>query len=336
MPIKIGINGFGRIGRQIFKIGLKNPNLKFVAINDITDPKTLAHLLKYDSIFGRFRGQVEASGSSIIVDGEEVRVFSVRDPAQIPWHEEGVDIVVEATGLFRSRSDAAKHIRGSVKKVVITAPAKGEPADYTVVMGVNEDGLDPDRHQVISNASCTTNAFAMLIKVLHENFGIKRGFMTTVHSYTNDQRILDAPHRDLRRARAAALSIVPTSTGAAKAIGLIFPELKGKIAAVSLRVPTPNVSIVDFSAEVERETSIEEVNRAFEESASGPLSRYIGIVRDPVVSVDLVGDDHSVIFDPSLTDVVDGTLVKVFGWYDNEWGYSARVVDLLDYLSKFL
>ena len=336
MPIKIGINGFGRIGRQIFKIGLKNPNLKFVAINDITDPKTLAHLLKYDSIFGRFRGQVEASGSSIVVDGEEVRVFSVRDPAQIPWHEEGVDIVVEATGLFRSRSDAAKHIRGSVKKVVITAPAKGEPADYTVVMGVNEDGLDPDRHQVISNASCTTNAFAMLIKVLHENFGIKRGLMTTVHSYTNDQRILDAPHRDLRRARAAALSIVPTSTGAAKAIGLIFPELKGKIAAVSLRVPTPNVSIVDFSAEVERETSIEEVNRAFEESASGPLSRYIGIVRDPVVSVDLVGDDHSVIFDPSLTDVVDGTLVKVFGWYDNEWGYSARVVDLLDYLSKFL
>ena len=336
MPIKIGINGFGRIGRQIFKIGLKNPNLKFVAINDITDPKTLAHLLKYDSIFGRFGGQVEASGSSIVVDGEEIRVFSVRDPAQIPWHEEGVDIVVEATGLFRSRSDAAKHIRGSVKKVVITAPAKGEPADYTVVMGVNEDGLDPDRHQVISNASCTTNAFAMLIKVLHENFGIKRGFMTTVHSYTNDQRILDAPHRDLRRARAAALSIIPTSTGAAKAIGLIFPELKGKIAAVSLRVPTPNVSIVDFSAEVERETSIEEVNRAFEESASGPLSRYIGIVRDPVVSVDLVGDDHSVIFDPSLTDVVDGTLVKVFGWYDNEWGYSARVVDLLDYLSKFL
>jgi len=336
MPIKIGINGFGRIGRQIFKIGLKNPNLKFVAINDITDPKTLAHLLKYDSIFGRFGGQVEASGSSIVVDGEEIRVFSVRDPAQIPWHEEGVDIVVEATGLFRSRSDAAKHIRGSVKKVVITAPAKGEPADYTVVMGVNEDGLDPDRHQVISNASCTTNAFAMLIKVLHENFGIKRGLMTTVHSYTNDQRILDAPHRDLRRARAAALSIIPTSTGAAKAIGLIFPELKGKIAAVSLRVPTPNVSIVDFSAEVERETSIEEVNRAFEESASGPLSRYIGIVRDPVVSVDLVGDDHSVIFDPSLTDVVDGTLVKVFGWYDNEWGYSARVVDLLDYLSKFL
>ncbi len=336
MPIRIGINGFGRIGRQIFKIGLKNPNLKFVAINDITDPKTLAHLLKYDSIFGRFKEQVEASSSSIIVDGEEIRVFSVRDPAQIPWQEEGVDIVVEATGLFRSRNDAAKHIRGSVKKVVITAPAKGEPADYTVVMGVNEDGLDPDRHQVISNASCTTNAFAMLIKVLHENFGIKRGLMTTVHSYTNDQRILDAPHRDLRRARAAALSIIPTSTGAAKAIGLIFPELKGKIAAVSLRVPTPNVSIVDFSAEVKRETSIEEVNRAFEESASGPLSRYIGIVRDPVVSVDLVGDDHSVIFDPSLTDVVDSTLVKVFGWYDNEWGYSARVVDLLDYLSKFL
>ncbi len=334
MPIKIGINGFGRIGRQVFKIGQRNPNLEFVAVNDIADPKTLAHLLKYDSVFGRYPGTVVAEGSSILVDGKEIKVFSVRDPARIPWDELGVDVVVEATGLFRSRSDAAKHLRGSVKKVVITAPAKGEPADYTVVMGVNEDGLDLDKHHVISNASCTTNAFAMLVKVLHESFGIRRGLMTTVHAYTNDQRILDAPHRDLRRARAAAMSIIPTSTGAAKAIELIFPELRGKLAALALRVPTPDVSIVDFSAEVERETNIHEVNRAFEEAASGPLSRYIGIAHDPVVSVDLVGDEHSVIFDPELTQVVDGNFVKVFGWYDNEWGYSARVVDLLDYIAK--
>ncbi len=334
MPIKIGINGFGRIGRQVFKIGQRNQNLEFVAVNDIADPKTLAHLLKYDSVFGRYPGTVVAEGSSMLVDGKEIKVFSVRDPAKIPWDELGVDVVVEATGLFRSRSDAAKHLRGSVKKVVITAPAKGEPADYTVVMGVNESGLDLDKHHVISNASCTTNAFAMLVKVLHESFGIRRGLMTTVHAYTNDQRILDAPHRDLRRARAAAMSIVPTSTGAAKAIGLIFPELRGKLAALALRVPTPDVSIVDFSAEIERETNIHEVNKAFEEAASGSLSRYIGIAHDPVVSVDLVGDEHSVIFDPELTQVIDGNFVKVFGWYDNEWGYSARVVDLLDYLAK--
>ncbi len=334
MPIRIGINGFGRIGRQVFKIGQRNPNLEFVAVNDIADPKTLAHLLKYDSVFGRYPGTVVAEGSSILVNSKEIKVFSVRDPAKIPWEELGVDVVVEATGLFRSRSDAAKHLRGSVKKVVITAPAKGEPADYTVVMGVNEDGLDLDKHHVISNASCTTNAFAMLVKVLYESFGIRRGLMTTVHAYTNDQRILDAPHRDLRRARAAAMSIIPTSTGAAKAIELIFPELRGRLAAIALRVPTPDVSIVDFSAEVERETNIHEINRAFEEAASGPLSRYIGIAHDPVVSVDLVGDEHSVIFDPELTQVVDGNFVKVFGWYDNEWGYSARVVDLLEYIAN--
>ncbi|MDK2372335.1 MAG: type I glyceraldehyde-3-phosphate dehydrogenase [Candidatus Korarchaeota archaeon] len=334
MPIRIGINGFGRIGRQVFKIGQRNPNLEFVAVNDIADPKTLSHLLKYDSVFGRYPGTVVAEGSSIIVDGKEIRVFSVRDPAKIPWEELDIDVVVEATGLFRSRSDAAKHLRGSVKKVVITAPAKGEPADYTVVMGVNEGGLDLDKHHVISNASCTTNAFAMLVKVLHESFRIRRGLMTTVHAYTNDQRILDAPHRDLRRARAAAMSIIPTSTGAAKAIELIFPELRGRLAAIALRVPTPDVSIVDFSAEVERETNIHEVNRAFEKAASGPLSRYIGIAHDPVVSVDLVGDEHSVIFDPELTQVVDGNFIKVFGWYDNEWGYSARVVDLLDYIAN--
>ncbi len=334
MPIRIGINGFGRIGRQVFKIGQRNSKLEFVAINDVAEPKVLAHLLKYDSVFGRYPGRVEAEGSNLLVDGREVRVFSVRDPAKIPWDELGVDVVVEATGLFRSRGDAAKHLRGSVRKVVITAPAKGEPADYTVVMGVNEGGLDLERHHVISNASCTTNAFAMLVKVLHENFGVRRGLMTTVHSYTNDQRILDAPHRDLRRARAAAMSIIPTSTGAAKAIELIFPELRGRLAAMALRVPTPDVSIVDFSAEVERETNIHEVNRAFEEAARGPLSRYLGIAYDPVVSVDLTGDEHSAIFDPGLTQVVEGTFVKVFGWYDNEWGYSARVVDLLDYMAS--
>ncbi len=333
MPVRIGINGFGRIGRQVFKIGQRDPDLEFVAVNDITEPRTLAHLLKYDSVFGRYKGTVEAEGSNLIVDGKEIKVFNLRDPSKIPWDDVGVDIVVEATGLFRSRSDAAKHLRGSVKKVIITAPARGEPADYTVVMGVNESGLDLSKHHVISNASCTTNAFAMLVKVLHENFRIRRGLMTTVHSYTNDQRILDAPHRDLRRARAAALSIIPTTTGAAKAIELIFPDLRGKLAAMSLRVPTSDVSIVDFSAEVEKETNVQEVNRVFEEAASGPLSRYLGIAYDPVVSIDLVGDEHSTIFDPGLTQVVDGNLVKVMGWYDNEWGYSARVVDLLHYIA---
>lgn len=334
MPVRVGINGFGRIGRQVFKIGRGNPNLEFVAVNDIADPKTLAYLLKYDSVFGRYPGSVDANNSSILVDGREVRVFSIRDPSSIPWDELGVDIVVEATGILRSRSDAAKHLRGSVKKVVITAPAKGEPADYTVVMGANEDGLDLEKHHVISNASCTTNAFAMLVKVLHERFRIRRGLMTTVHSYTNDQRLLDAPHKDLRRARAAAMSIIPTSTGAAKTIELIFPELRGKLAALALRVPTFNVSIVDLSAEVDRNTDVNDVNRAFEEAAAGPLSKYIGIARDPVVSVDLIGDEHSVIFDPELTQVVDDRFVKVFGWYDNEWGYSARVVDLLDYIAR--
>ncbi len=335
MTLKVGINGFGRIGRQVFKIAKARATVDVVAINDIADAKTLAHLLKYDSVFGRYPGEVYAEGSDIVVDGKAVKVFSVRDPAQIPWNEVGVDVVVEATGLFRSRDQAAKHLRGSVKRVVITAPAKGEPADYTVVMGVNEKGLNPEKHFVISNASCTTNAFAIMVKVLHENFKVLRGLMTTVHSYTNDQRILDAPHRDLRRARAAAMSIIPTSTGAAKAIELIFPELRGKLAAMALRVPTPDVSIVDFSAIVERETNVHEVNRAFEEASKGELSKYLGIAYDPVVSVDLVGDEHSVTFDPALTQVVEGKMVKVFGWYDNEWGYSARVVDLLEYISSW-
>ncbi|MCS7102842.1 MAG: type I glyceraldehyde-3-phosphate dehydrogenase [Candidatus Korarchaeum sp.] len=334
MPLRVGINGFGRIGRQVFKIGLRNPKLDFVAINDVAEPRVLSYLLKYDSIFGKFGGAVTYDRSSMFVDGKEIRVFSQRDPSAIPWDELGVDLVVESSGVFTGRDEAAKHLRGSVKKVVITAPSKGESADYTVVMGVNEEGIDVKKHYVISNSSCTTNAFAIMVKVLHERFGVRRGVMTTVHAYTNDQRILDAPHSDLRRARAAAISVIPTSTGAAKTIELIFPELKGRLSAIALRVPTFDVSVVDFAAELKRNVSVEEVNKAFEEEAKGRLAKYLEIAEDPIVSIDLVGDEHSVVFDPSLTQVVDGNLVKVFGWYDNEWGYSARVVDLIDYLRE--
>ncbi|MEM1520693.1 MAG: type I glyceraldehyde-3-phosphate dehydrogenase [Candidatus Korarchaeum sp.] len=334
MPLRVGINGFGRTGRQAFKIGLRNPKLDFVAINSRAEPRVLAHLLKYDSIYGKFKGEVRPVDSAIIVNGKEVRIFRYEDPSSIPWEEVGVDLVIEASGSFTSRSEAAKHLRGSVRKVVITAPSKGEPADYTVVMGVNEEGIDVQKHHVISSSSCTTTAFAIMVKVLHERFRIRRGTMTTVHAYTMDQRLLDGSHSDLRRARAAALSIIPTSTGAAKTIELIFPDLKGKLSAVALRVPTPDVSIVDFSAELERRVTVEEVNGAFEEEARGRLAKYLGIAEDPIVSVDVVGDEHSVVFDPSLTQVVDGNLVKVFGWYDNEWGYSARVIDLVDYLRE--
>ncbi len=334
--IRVGINGFGRIGRQVFKIGYRRPELEFVAVNDLTDNKTLAHLLKHDSVFRTFEETVVAREDGIQVGERFLRVFEDPDPAQIPWDALGVDVVVEATGRFRSRSAAAKHLRGSVKKVVISAPAKGEPADYTVVLGVNDDGLDLDRHHVISNASCTTNAFAPLVKVLHENLTIRRGVMTTVHSYTNDQRLLDAPHSDLRRARAAALSIIPTSTGAAKAIVEVYPELKGRLQALSLRVPTPDVSLVDFAAEVERPTTVEEVNRLFLEAAEGSLKGILRYLDEPLVSTDFIGDPHSAIFDATLTQVVDGHLVKVFAWYDNEWGYSARVVDLLSLIARRL
>lgn len=334
--IRVGINGFGRIGRQVFKIGYRRPELEFVAVNDLTDNRTLAHLLKYDSVFRTFDEKVEAREDGIHVGDHFLRVFEEKDPSRIPWDELGVDVVVEATGRFRSRSDAAKHLRGSVKKVVITAPAKGEPADYTVVLGVNDDGLDLEKHHVISNASCTTNAFAPLVKVLHENFRILRGVMTTVHSYTNDQRLLDAPHSDLRRARAAALSIIPTSTGAAKAIVEVYPELKGKLQALALRVPTPDVSLVDFAAEVEKATSVEEVNRLFKEAAESGLKGILRYLDEPLVSSDLIGDPHSSIFDAALTQVVDGKLVKVFAWYDNEWGYSSRVVDLLSLIARRL
>jgi len=329
MKVKVAINGFGRIGRQILKIGLERKNLEFVAVNDLANPDILATLLKYDSVFRKYEKEVKVEDEYIIVNGHKVKVFKEKDPSKIPWGEVGADIVVEATGLFRTRDKAELHLRDSVKKVVITAPAKSE-IDATIVMGVNEHIYDPQKHSIISNASCTTNAFAHLVKVVHENFKIKRGIMTTVHSYTNDQRILDQPHRDVRRARAAGLSMIPTSTGAAKAIFKIFPDLEGKLSAIAMRVPTADVSIVDFACEVEIETSLEEVNAAFKKGES----RYLKYTEEPLVSVDYIGDEHSVIFDATLTQVVGGNFIKVFGWYDNEWGYSTRVVDLLEFIAN--
>ena len=329
MKVKVAINGFGRIGRQILKIGLERKNLEFVAVNDLANPDILATLLKYDSVFRKYEKEVKVEDEYIMVDGHKVKVFKEKDPSKIPWGEVGADIVVEATGLFRTRDKAELHLRDSVKKVVITAPAKSE-IDATIVMGVNEHIYDPQKHNIISNASCTTNAFAHLVKVVHENFKIKRGIMTTIHSYTNDQRILDQPHRDIRRARAAGLSMIPTSTGAAKTIFKIFPDLEGKLSAIAMRVPTADVSIVDFACEVEIETSLEEVNAAFKKAES----RYLKYTEEPLVSVDYIGDEHSVIFDATLTQVVGGNFIKVFGWYDNEWGYSTRVVDLLEFIAN--
>jgi len=331
MSIKVGINGFGRIGRNVLRIGVERKGLEFVGINDITDAKTLAHLFKYDSIFGSYKGEVKSENSHVVIDGKKIRVFSEKEPARIPWEDVSAQVVVEASGLFTSREAASKHLHGTVKKVIITAPAKGE-VDLTTVLGINENQYDHSKHHVLSNASCTTNCFAMLVKVLHENFRIKRGEMSTIHSYTNDQRILDAPHKDLRRARAAALSIIPTSTGAAKAIELIFPELKGKLSSVAMRIPTSDVSLVDFSCEVEKFTTAGEVNRKFKEASERELKGYLRYVDEELVSVDFVGDTHSGIFDSSLTSVVDGTLVKVLGWYDNEYGYSSRVVDLIEFI----
>ena len=334
--MKIGINGFGRIGRSFFREAMNRQGIEIVAVNDITDSKTLAHLLKYDSVFGILDAEIEHGEDYFIVNGKRVHVFSEKDPANIPWDKYGVEIVIESTGRFRSRSDAAKHLRGGVKKVIISAPAKGEPADITIVLGVNQDAYKPEEHHVISNASCTTNCFAPLVKVLHENFGIVKGLMVTVHSYTNDQRILDLPHKDLRRARAAAVSIIPTTTGAAKAIQSIFPELKGKLNAYSLRVPTPDGSIVDFTAEVQKHTSVEEVNNAFKKAAEGELKGILQYIEEPVVSRDIVGNPHSSIFDSLLTQVVEGNLVKVVAWYDNEWGYSTRLVDLAEFIGGYL
>jgi len=331
MGVKVGINGFGRIGRQVLKIGLERKNLEFVAINDLVEPEILATLLKYDSVFRKYDKEVKAEGDFLVVDGQRIKVFKEKDPANIPWGDLGVEIVVESSGLFTSKDKASAHLRDTVKKVIISAPAKGE-IDATIVMGVNEHIYDPAKHHVISNASCTTNAFAHMVKVLHENFNIKRGVMTTVHAYTNDQRILDQPHKDVRRARAAGLSIIPTSTGAAKTIFEIYPELKGRLQAHALRVPVADVSIVDFACEVEKPVTVEQVNEAFKKAQS----KYLLYCEEPLVSIDFVGDTHSAVFDATLTQVVDDTLVKVFGWYDNEWGYSTRLIDLLEFVAERL
>ncbi|MEW6687106.1 MAG: type I glyceraldehyde-3-phosphate dehydrogenase [Candidatus Edwardsbacteria bacterium] len=330
MATKIGINGFGRIGRLVLRAGLKEKEFEWVAVNDITDAKTLAHLYKYDSIHGRAEEKVSLKESSIVIDGKEVKVLSVKDPAQLPWKDLGVEMVIESTGLFTDKEKAKAHLSAGAKKVIITAPAKNE--DITIVMGVNENKYDPKNHQVISNASCTTNCLAPIAKIILDNFGIKRGFMTTIHSYTNDQRILDLPHKDLRRARAAALSMIPTTTGAAKAVGLVLPELKGKMDGIAIRVPTPNVSLVDLVVETEKKTSKEEVNAAVKKAAEGALSKYVEYCEEPLVSCDFNGSEKSAIFDALSTNVMGDNFVKVFAWYDNEWGYSCRVIDLMKYI----
>ena len=333
MAIKVGINGFGRIGRNILRTALKDSNLEFVAVNDLTDSKTLAHLLKYDSVLGNLPNKVSASGDSIEVDGKKIKVFAEKDPAKIDWESVGAQVVVESTGRFTNADDARKHLRGPVKKVIISAPAKNE--DITIVMGVNEDKYDHAKHHIISNASCTTNCLAPVAKVLNDGFKIVAGTMTTIHSYTNDQVILDFPHKDLRRARAAALSMIPTTTGAAKAISLVIPELKGKLHGFAMRVPTPNVSVVDLVVWVEKATTVEEVNAALQKaSASGPLSKYLGYETNELVSSDFKGNSFSSIVDAPMTLVVGGNCVKVIAWYDNEWGYSCRVRDLIGFLGQ--
>jgi glyceraldehyde 3-phosphate dehydrogenase len=331
MAIKVGINGFGRIGRNILRTSLEDSGLEFVAVNDLTDPKTLAHLFKYDSILGNLPHKVSAAQDSIQIDNKKVRVFAEKDPAKLDWASVGAQVIIESTGRFTKAEDARKHMRGPVKKVIISAPATDE--DITVVLGVNEHKYDPAKHHIISNASCTTNCLAPIAKVLHDNFAIKSGTMTTIHSYTNDQVILDFPHKDLRRARAAALNMIPTSTGAAKALHLAIPELKGKLDGFSMRVPTPDVSVVDLVVFVEKSTSVEEVNAAMKKAAeSGPMKGYLGYEEEELVSMDFRGDPRSSIVDAKLTRVVAGNCVKVISWYDNEWGYSCRVRDLIKYL----
>ena len=331
MATKVGINGFGRIGRNVFRAALGNPAIDIVAVNDLTDAETLAHLLKYDSVHGTLAADVCAKDGNIVVNGKTIKVFAEREPANLPWGSMGISVVVESTGRFTDAEKAAAHLKGGAKKVIISAPAKGE--DITIVMGVNDAKYDPAKHNIISNASCTTNCLAPFTKVLHEKFGIKHGMMTTVHSYTNDQQILDLPHKDMRRARAAALSIIPTTTGAAKAVALVLPELKGKLNGFSLRVPTPNVSITDLVAEVEKPTSVEEVNAALKAASENELKGILGYSELPLVSKDYNGDPRSSIIDALSTMVVDGTLVKVISWYDNEWGYSNRVVDLVAFIA---
>jgi len=330
MPIRVGINGFGRIGRNVVRAGLHNPAIEFVAANDLTDTKTLAHLFKYDSILGSLKEDIQADGDTIRVADKKIKIFAIKDPAEIDWPGLGVQVVVESTGRFTDANDAKKHLRGSVKKVIISAPAKNE--DVTIVLGVNEKVYEPAKHNIISNASCTTNCLAPLVKVLHESFGIEKGTMTTIHSYTNDQPVLDFPHKDLRRARAAALNMIPTSTGAAKAIGLVVPELKGKLDGYSMRVPTPDVSVVDFVAVLKKNTTTEAVNEALKTAAEGPLKGILAYTTDPVVSSDLLQNPNSSIVDADLTKVLGGNLAKVVSWYDNEWGYSNRIVDLVVFL----
>jgi glyceraldehyde 3-phosphate dehydrogenase len=327
MAVKVGINGFGRIGRNIMRAAMGHKDIDFVAVNDLTNAATLAHLLKYDSILGNISADVKASGDGISVDGDEFKVLSVKDPAQLPWKDLGVDVVFESTGLFTNRDAAAKHLAAGAKKVIITAPAKSP--DITVVLGVNDEKYDPAKHQIISNASCTTNCLAPLAKVLHQRFGIKKAWMTTVHSYTNDQNLLDLPHKDLRRARAAAMSMIPTTTGAASAVGEVMPELKGKFDGIAMRVPTPNVSVVDLNCIVEKTTTKDEINAALREEAAGRLKGILAVSDAELVSIDFRGNPHSSIVDSAYTAVMDGDFVKVLSWYDNEWGYSNRCVDLL-------
>ncbi len=330
MAIKVGINGFGRIGRNFLRAGLGHTGIDFVAVNDLTDAKTLGHLLKYDSVHGTLAAKVEVKPDGLVISGDELKVLAIKDPGQLPWKDLGVDYVIESTGKFTDAEKARAHLTAGAKKVILSAPGRNE--DVTLVMGVNESSYDPAKHHILSNASCTTNCLAPVAKVLLDSFGIKRGFMTTIHAYTNDQVILDFPHKDLRRARAAGLSMIPTTTGAAKAIGLVIPALKGKLDGVAIRVPTPNVSLVDLAVETEKATSKEEVNAAFKRASEGALAKYLEYCEEPLVSRDFNGNPKSAIFDAPLTNVQNGTLVKVMAWYDNEWGYSCRLLDLLEYI----
>ena len=330
MAVKVGINGFGRIGRLVFRAGVESNNIEFIAVNDLTDAKTLAHLLKYDSTQKIFPGTIEAKDSAIVVNGKEIKIFAERDPANLPWKDLDVKIVVESTGVFRKRDEIMKHIEAGAEKVILTVPAKDE-IDATIVLGVN-DSILTGKEKIISNASCTTNCIAPMVKVLNDNFGMEKGLMTTVHAYTSDQRLLDFPHKDLRRARSAALSIIPTTTGAAKAVGKIIPELNGKLDGFAMRVPVPDGSIVDFVVTLKRDVTVDEVNSAMKQAADGPMKGILEYCDEPIVSQDIIGNPHSCIFDPALTFVMGGNMVKVIGWYDNEWGYSMRVIDIIERL----
>jgi len=332
MAVKVGINGFGRIGRNFFRAAYKDPSLQIVAVNDITDAKTLAHLLKYDSVHGRFEASVEVKENAIVVNGKEIQVLACKDAADLPWGKLGVEIVIESTGRYTDREGAGKHLAAGAKRVIISAPAKGE--DATFVMGVNEKTFDPSKHFILSNASCTTNCLAPVAKVLLDTFGIERGLMTTIHAYTNDQKILDLPHKDLRRARAAGVSMIPTTTGAAKAVSLVIPELKGRLDGMAIRVPTPNVSVVDLTAELTRSATAEEINAAMRKASEGPMKGILQYVDEPLVSIDFNHDPASSSFDALSTKVIGGKMAKVLSWYDNEWGYSCRLVDLAKYVSK--